>query len=59
MTFEGDDEATGIVAAHAEMGIGGRMILVGLRYHDRYRRGGDGRVALRRARDVVPLLHAR
>jgi hypothetical protein len=43
VTFEGDDAATGVVAAHAEMGIEGRMILVGLRYHDRYERGGDGR----------------
>jgi ketosteroid isomerase-like protein len=42
LTFESDDEATGVVAAHAEMGIEGRMVLVGLRYHDRYRKGADG-----------------
>jgi hypothetical protein len=42
VTFDGDDAAHGIVTAHAEMGIEGRMILVGLRYHDRYERGADG-----------------
>jgi hypothetical protein len=31
------------VTAHAEMGIEGRMILVGLRYHDAYVKGEDGR----------------
>ena len=42
VTFDDDRHASGVVAAHAEMGIGGRMILVGLRYHDRYTRGDDG-----------------
>ena len=42
VTFDGDDAAHGVVTAHAEMGIEGRMILVGLRYHDRYVRGADG-----------------
>lgn len=42
VTFESDVDARGIVTAHAEMGIQDRMILVGLRYHDAYRKGDDG-----------------
>jgi ketosteroid isomerase-like protein len=41
--FDDDQHAHGIVTAHAEMGIEGRMILVGLRYHDAYVKGDDGR----------------
>jgi ketosteroid isomerase-like protein len=40
ITFNGDDEATGLVCAHAEMAIGGDTIWVALRYHDHYRRHG-------------------
>jgi ketosteroid isomerase-like protein len=43
ITFDDDSHAHGIVTAHAEMGIEGRMILVGLRYHDAYVKGEDGR----------------
>lgn len=42
VTFHDDHHARGIVTAHAEMGIEGRMILVGLRYHDAYVKGDDG-----------------
>lgn len=41
--FDDDRSAHGIVTAHAEMGIEGRMILVGLRYHDVYVKGDDDR----------------
>lgn len=43
LDFDDDDHARGIVSAHAEMGIEGRMILVGFRYHDAYVRGADAR----------------
>ena len=43
MTFDDERHARGIVAAHAELGIGGRMVFVGLRYHDAYAKGDDGR----------------
>ena len=43
LDFTDDRHATGRVAAHAELGIEGRMILVGFRYHDAYEKGGDGR----------------
>jgi SnoaL-like domain len=43
VTFDDDHRAHGIVSAHAEMGIEGRMILVGLRYHDAYVKGPDNR----------------
>lgn len=42
LEFDDDDHARGIVSAHAEMAVEGRMILVGFRYHDRYERGDDG-----------------
>jgi hypothetical protein len=41
VTFEDDRNATGIVTSHAELGIEGRLIMVGFRYHDRYRKGHD------------------
>lgn len=34
--FAGDDEATGVVLAHAEMSVGGALITGGIRYHDSY-----------------------
>ena len=34
--FVGDDEATGIVCAHAELGMPGGAFWIGLRYHDQY-----------------------
>lgn len=40
--FESDDEATGVVGAHAELSIGGEGFVIALRYHDRYLRE-DGR----------------
>lgn len=43
ITLDDATHASGIVTAHAEMGIEGRMILVGLRYHDAYVKGTDGR----------------
>jgi hypothetical protein len=30
------DEASGVVAAHAELAIGGETVVAGFRYHDRY-----------------------
>jgi hypothetical protein len=35
--LEGDDVASGVVCAHAELGIDGRTYVTALRYHDRYR----------------------
>lgn len=43
VTFNDSHNAHGIVTSHAELGIEGRMIMVGLRYHDRYRKGDDGK----------------
>lgn len=43
LTFEDDRNATGIVTSHAEMGIADKMIIVGMRYYDRYRKGDDDR----------------
>lgn len=40
--FESQDTATGIVTAHAELGIQGKMVIAGFRYEDRYRRDSDG-----------------
>jgi len=36
--FDGDDDAHGVVSAHAEMAIAGEAVWTALRYHDRYRR---------------------
>ncbi len=36
--LDGPDSGTGIVCAHAELGIDGRTFQTALRYHDRYRR---------------------
>lgn len=43
VSFDDIHNAHGIVTSHAELGIEGRMIMVGFRYHDRYRKGDDGR----------------
>lgn len=43
IVFDDETHAHGIVTAHAEMGIEGRMILVGLRYHDAYVKNDNGR----------------
>jgi uncharacterized protein (TIGR02246 family) len=40
--FDSPDTATGVITAHAEMGIEGKMVMTGFRYEDRYRRDGDG-----------------
>lgn len=37
------DEAGGWVLGHAELAIGDRFGVAAMRYHDRYRRGADGR----------------
>lgn len=42
VTITGDDTATGLVCAHAELTIDGETVRVALRYHDDYRRF-DGR----------------
>jgi ketosteroid isomerase-like protein len=42
VTFHGDDEATGIVTGHAEMGVGGELVLAAIKYTDRYRRTTEG-----------------
>lgn len=43
------DRATGVVCAHAELGIDGRTYVTALRYHDQYRReDGEWRFAERR-----------
>jgi uncharacterized protein (TIGR02246 family) len=47
--FAGEDEATGQVLAHAELGMGGRTIFSALRYDDQYRRE-DGRWRFRERR---------
>lgn len=36
LTFQTEDRATGIVAAHAELAIDGVTFLIALRYHDTY-----------------------
>jgi ketosteroid isomerase-like protein len=36
LDFEGPDSATGLVSGHAEVVRNGQMMVVGLRYHDRY-----------------------
>lgn len=40
--FESDTSATGIVTAHAEMGVEDKLVITGFRYHDRYRKDDDG-----------------
>jgi ketosteroid isomerase-like protein len=40
--FTDADHATGLVSGHAELARNGRMMVVGLRYHDEYRRTAAG-----------------
>ncbi|MEG3145275.1 nuclear transport factor 2 family protein [Sphingomonas sp. RT2P30] len=43
LAFEGPDDATGMVSGHAELVRHGETMVAAMRYHDRYRRGADGR----------------
>lgn len=43
LEFVGDDSATGVVLAHAELSIKGTTVHTALRYLDEYERGDDGR----------------
>ena len=40
--FESDTQAAGVVTAHAEMGVEGKLVVTGFRYQDKYRRDEDG-----------------
>ena len=56
LSFTGDDDATGVVHAHAEMAIDGKAFVVALRYLDEYRRdGGSWRFHSRRAQQLYAL----
>lgn len=41
--FHSDIEASGVVTAHAELGVEDKMVMTGFRYQDRYRKESDGR----------------
>jgi ketosteroid isomerase-like protein len=43
LSFESDDHARGVVTAHAEMSVGGRLLIAAFRYMDQYRRDPDSR----------------
>ena len=54
--FASDDEAHGIVTAHAELGMPDGAFWVALRYHDRYRRTAEGwRFVERRVRQLYAM----
>jgi uncharacterized protein (TIGR02246 family) len=54
--FLSDDEATGVVLAHAELSIDGATFVVAMRYVDAYRReGGRWRFAQRRLDTIYAL----
>lgn len=54
--FQSEDEATGIVCAHAELGMPDGAFWVALRYHDRYRRTAEGwRFHERRVRQLYAM----
>jgi hypothetical protein len=36
LQFQGDDEATGVIAAHLELGRGGTTLFAGVRYYDSF-----------------------
>ena len=38
VSFTSENDATGLVTGHAEMGVEGQMVLASIRYTDRYRR---------------------
>lgn len=40
--FQSDTQATGVVTAHAEMGVQDKLVITGFRYQDRYRKDPDG-----------------
>lgn len=40
--FASDTLATGVVTAHAEMGVQDKLVVTGFRYQDKYRRDDDG-----------------
>jgi len=42
VSFESDDDATGVVTGHAEMSVDGELVLAAIRYTDRYRRTSGG-----------------
>jgi uncharacterized protein (TIGR02246 family) len=42
LEFDDDDHARGIVTAHAEMSVAGKLLIAAFRYMDRYRRDPDG-----------------
>lgn len=53
IAFTGRDDATGLVMAHLEIGIGGTTVYGAVRYIDAYRREGDNwRIASREMRSV-------
>lgn len=53
ITFDGDDEASGLVGAHLELVLGGQSIYGAVRYVDRYVRDGDRwRIAARDMRTI-------
>ena len=41
--FQSDTMATGVVTAHAEMGVEDKLVVTGFRYEDKYRKDDDGR----------------
>lgn len=54
--FTSDDEATGVVLAHAELAIGGEAFVVAMRYHDSYvRQDGRWRFGSRRLETIYAL----
>ncbi|GIU93358.1 MAG: hypothetical protein KatS3mg011_2264 [Acidimicrobiia bacterium] len=43
IVIESRDQGWGMVIAHAEMSVAGRLLVAGFRYEDRYHRDPDGR----------------
>jgi hypothetical protein len=42
LDFKGDDEASGVIGAHLEIGIGGTTVWAAVRYYDEFVRGDGG-----------------